>query len=212
MGGKSQLTARRIFSSCIFLCLRDGFTSTTKSGLTFFLYCSLCLLPFMCISFAFGSLKRHSHNLQLKLITCNKYVYTLNIQFDSLYSSSNLLFRLRFWFPQCSPDQLAGCPARVCPQCPPLSCRRYLRAGPDLLIVQSLSLVSRRRTYGHLRQLPAPVTVSVCRAWCATGRPSDVWRHGCERRKRRFLSKSKQSTHICTSSLTARFTCACNIT
>lgn len=63
------LTARLIFSSWNFLWRKDGFTSTTRSGLTFFLYCRRWRRPFMCISLALGSLKRHSHSLQLKLIT-----------------------------------------------------------------------------------------------------------------------------------------------
>jgi len=57
------------FSSWSLRCRRDGFTSTTNSGFTFFLYWSLWRRPFICISFAFGSLNRHSHSLQLKLIT-----------------------------------------------------------------------------------------------------------------------------------------------
>lgn len=97
-----------IFSSWIFLARMLGFTSTWRSGFTFFyngkkknksatlkyhnhldffciksknhckliplnhpltLYCSRCLLPFKCISLAFGSLKLHSHSLQWNRIT-----------------------------------------------------------------------------------------------------------------------------------------------
>ena len=46
-----------------------AFEILTRSGLTFFLYWSRCLRPFMCISLALGSLNLHSHNLQLKLVT-----------------------------------------------------------------------------------------------------------------------------------------------
>lgn len=95
-----------IFSSWIFLARMLGFTSTCRSGFTFFckasiikhgvneqllgtgslkmrchfqnfdrcthlqtLYCRRCRRPFRCISFAFGSLKLHSHNLQWKRMT-----------------------------------------------------------------------------------------------------------------------------------------------
>lgn len=60
---------RAVRLSSIFFCRLEGFTSTTKSGLTFFLYCSRWRRPFMCISLAFGSLNRHSHNLQLNETT-----------------------------------------------------------------------------------------------------------------------------------------------
>jgi hypothetical protein len=62
-------TVRVPLRSSSFFCLLEGLTSTINSGFTFFLYCSRCLRPFMCISLAFGSLKRHSHNLQLKDMT-----------------------------------------------------------------------------------------------------------------------------------------------
>lgn len=67
------------FSSWSFRWRRDGFTSTTNSGFTFFLYCSRWRRPFMCISLAFGSLNRHSHNLQLKLITLPEKIITIHV-------------------------------------------------------------------------------------------------------------------------------------
>lgn len=59
-------TVRAALLSSIFFCRLDGLTSTIKSGLTFFLYCKRWRRPFMCISFALGSLNRHSQSLQLK--------------------------------------------------------------------------------------------------------------------------------------------------
>ena len=67
------------FSSWSFRWRRDGFTSTTNSGFTFFLYWSRWRRPFMCISLAFGSLNRHSHNLQLKLITLPEKITTIYV-------------------------------------------------------------------------------------------------------------------------------------
>lgn len=67
------------FSSWSFRWRRDGFTSTTNSGFTFFLYWSRWRRPFMCISLAFGSLNRHSHNLQLKLITLPEKIITIYV-------------------------------------------------------------------------------------------------------------------------------------
>lgn len=87
-----------IFSSWIFRARMLGFTSTWRSGFTFFyktlkhvcidmfllpiskhlpsnilwlqtLYCRRCRRPLRCISFALGSLKLHSHSLQWKRIT-----------------------------------------------------------------------------------------------------------------------------------------------
>jgi hypothetical protein len=43
------------------------------------LYWSRWRRPFMCISLAFGSLNRHSHNLQLKLITLPEKIITIRV-------------------------------------------------------------------------------------------------------------------------------------
>ena len=74
---KLYLLAR---SSAKRLWRNEGLRSTTRSGLTFFLYWRRCLLPFMCISLALGSLNLHSQSLHRKLTTFPSSFFTSSIQ------------------------------------------------------------------------------------------------------------------------------------
>lgn len=65
-----------------------SFSHKKQMTINYTLYCSRWRLPFICISFAFGSLNLHSHSLQLKLI-----VFPCSFFTSSIYSCPEIMLK-----------------------------------------------------------------------------------------------------------------------
>lgn len=139
-----------------------GLTSTCKLGSTFFLYCSLCLLPFMCISLAFGSLNLHSQSLQLKLT-----VLPWSFLTSSMYSCPTGVTSF-------SPRILSGSPSSSLSSLLDVEAADVLRLSPDLEEVGSTltSTVFTSKVFSWVP--PMKVIFGVDRTFFGSGNGSDV--------------------------------------